>query len=134
MLLTVLLNSCTKEVRDHCGLARELHISSIEIAAATTTDKDIKMQRRTLTSCNNCVLVNAFPKNNRLDQEKVHENSAISDVRKTSEYRFNLNNPRLIRLESLSSSSGSSPTQIDPVIDYVGDCEIPWEDLVIGEK
>nr|GEU64980.1 serine/threonine-protein kinase EDR1 [Tanacetum cinerariifolium] len=77
---------------------------------------------------------NAFPRNNRLDQEKVHENSAISDVRKTSEYRVNSNNPRLTRPESSTSSAGSSPAQIDPVIDDVGDCEIPWEDLVIGER
>lgn len=77
---------------------------------------------------------NAFPRNNRLDQEKVHENSAISDVRKTSEYRVNPNNPRLTRPESSTSSAGSSPAQIDPVIDDVGDCEIPWEDLVIGER
>ncbi|GJW41818.1 serine/threonine-protein kinase EDR1 [Tanacetum coccineum] len=77
---------------------------------------------------------NAFPRNNRLDQEKVHENSAISDIRKTSEYRVNSNNPRLTRPESSTSSAGSSPAQIDPVIDDVGDCEIPWEDLVIGER
>ncbi|MFS7969865.1 putative protein kinase TKL-CTR1-DRK-2 family [Helianthus anomalus] len=70
---------------------------------------------------------NAFPRNKRLDQEKVHVISG-QDVKKTSEY---LNNQTLAIPES---STSSVPPQIDPVIDDVGDCEIPWEDLVIGER
>ncbi|KAJ0888455.1 putative protein kinase TKL-CTR1-DRK-2 family [Helianthus annuus] len=70
---------------------------------------------------------NAFPRNKRLDQEKVHAISG-QNVKKTSEY---LNNQTLAIPES---STSSVPPQIDPVIDDVGDCEIPWEDLVIGER
>ncbi|KAI7736665.1 hypothetical protein M8C21_009130 [Ambrosia artemisiifolia] len=70
---------------------------------------------------------NAFPRNKRLDQEKVHAISG-QDVKKTSEYP---NNQKLALPES---STSSIPPQIDPVIDDVGDCEIPWEDLVIGER
>ncbi|KAJ9557593.1 hypothetical protein OSB04_012207 [Centaurea solstitialis] len=79
---------------------------------------------------------NAFPRNDRLDQGKIHENNAVSgqDVRRTSNDRVNLNNPKLMGPESSTSSVDSFPPQIDPVIDDVGDCEIPWEDLVIGER
>ncbi|XP_071731182.1 serine/threonine-protein kinase EDR1-like [Rutidosis leptorrhynchoides] len=79
---------------------------------------------------------NAVPRNNRLDHEKVYENNASSgqDVRKTSEDHVNSNNPKLTVPESSSSSAYAFPPQIDPVIDDVGDCEIPWEDLVIGER
>nr|XP_043614614.1 serine/threonine-protein kinase EDR1 [Erigeron canadensis] len=79
---------------------------------------------------------NAFPRNNRLDQEKVYENSAVSeqDVRKTSEYQVNSSNPKVTAPESSTSSVFSFAPQSDPVIDDVGDCEIPWEDLVIGER
>ncbi|KAD4586469.1 hypothetical protein E3N88_24070 [Mikania micrantha] len=69
---------------------------------------------------------NAFPKNKKLGQEKVHAISG-QDVIKTSEY----SNQKLTLPES---SSSSVPSQIDPVMDDVGDCEIPWEDLVIGER
>lgn len=71
--------------------------------------------------------INAFPRNKRLDQEKA---PAISgqDVKRTSEYS---NNQKLSLPES---STSSVPPQIDPVMDDVGDCEIPWEDLVIGER
>lgn len=79
---------------------------------------------------------NAFPRNNRLDQEKVHENNVISghDVKRTPEYRVNRNNTKLAGPEGSTSSVYSFPPLIDPVIDDVGDCEIPWEDLVIGER
>ncbi|KAK9067483.1 hypothetical protein SSX86_014813 [Deinandra increscens subsp. villosa] len=70
---------------------------------------------------------NAFPRNKKLDQEKVHAISG-QDVIKTSEY---LNNRKSTLPES---SSSSVQPQIDPVMDDVGDCEIPWEDLVIGER
>lgn len=79
---------------------------------------------------------NAFPRNNRLDLDKVHENNAIGgqDARKASDYRVKKNNPKLSGTESSTSSVYSIPPQVDPVIDDVGDCEIPWEDLVIGER
>ncbi|PWA34819.1 protein kinase superfamily protein [Artemisia annua] len=48
---------------------------------------------------------NAFAQNNRLDQEKVHENSAISDVRKTLEYRVNCNNPRSLILKFMTKNT-----------------------------
>ncbi|KAF7144268.1 hypothetical protein RHSIM_Rhsim05G0150000 [Rhododendron simsii] len=36
--------------------------------------------------------------------------------------------------ESPSSSVNSSAVQADPFMDDVGQCEIPWEDLVMGER
>lgn len=36
--------------------------------------------------------------------------------------------------ESPSSSVNSSAVQADPFMDDVGECEIPWEDLVMGER
>lgn len=36
--------------------------------------------------------------------------------------------------ENPTSSGDLGPSQVDPVFDDVGDCEIPWEDLVIGER
>ncbi|CAA2962981.1 serine threonine- kinase EDR1 [Olea europaea subsp. europaea] len=44
---------------------------------------------------------------------------------------FNL---KLKDTESASSSLDLAPSHVDPVIDDVGECEIPWEDLVIGER
>ncbi|CAL9759552.1 unnamed protein product [Musa acuminata subsp. burmannicoides] len=37
-------------------------------------------------------------------------------------------------IEQGSSSSQARPSQFDPMLDDVAECEIPWEDLVIGER
>ncbi|KAH0728398.1 hypothetical protein KY285_002438 [Solanum tuberosum] len=43
-------------------------------------------------------------------------------------------NIKLKEPENPTSSGNLGPSQVDPVFDDVGDCEIPWEDLVIGER
>ncbi|MCD7456362.1 Serine/threonine-protein kinase edr1 [Datura stramonium] len=43
-------------------------------------------------------------------------------------------NMKLKEPENPTSSGYVGPSQVDPVFDDVGDCEIPWEDLVIGER
>ncbi|XP_023734546.1 serine/threonine-protein kinase EDR1 [Lactuca sativa] len=72
---------------------------------------------------------NAFSRN----KEKLNVVRGEEDVRKGSEYRVNVENRKVVGPES-STSSSSSSSVVDPVIDDVGDCEIPWEDLVIGER
>ncbi|XP_076933584.1 serine/threonine-protein kinase EDR1-like [Bidens hawaiensis] len=96
--------------------------NAAESEAAWTEWKNYRLSLEVVSNNNN-----AFPRNKRLDHEKVHAISG-QDVKKTSEYS---NNQKLTLPES---SSLSVPPQIDPVIDDVGDCEIPWEDLVIGER
>ncbi|KAI3725767.1 hypothetical protein L1987_65559 [Smallanthus sonchifolius] len=96
--------------------------NAAESEAAWTEWKNYRLSLEVVGNNNN-----AFPRNKRLDQEKVHAISG-QDVKKTSEYS---NNQRLTLPES---STSSVPPQIDPVMDDVGDCEIPWEDLVIGER
>ncbi|KAI3515152.1 hypothetical protein L1887_13904 [Cichorium endivia] len=67
---------------------------------------------------------NAFSRN----KEKVNENNVVrgEDVRKV-----NVEN-RKMAVGPESSTSAVDP--FPPLIDDVGDCEIPWEDLVIGER
>ncbi|XP_076913591.1 serine/threonine-protein kinase EDR1-like [Bidens hawaiensis] len=96
--------------------------NAAESEAAWTEWKNYRLSLEVVSNNNN-----AFPRNKRLDHEKVHAISG-QDVKKTSEHS---NNQKLTLPES---SSSSVPPQIDPVIDDVGDCEIPWEDLVIGER
>ncbi|OIT39610.1 PREDICTED: serine/threonine-protein kinase EDR1 [Nicotiana attenuata] len=43
-------------------------------------------------------------------------------------------NIKLKEPEYPTSSGDVGRNQVDPVFDDVGDCEIPWEDLVIGER
>ncbi|XP_059312162.1 serine/threonine-protein kinase EDR1 isoform X1 [Lycium ferocissimum] len=43
-------------------------------------------------------------------------------------------NIKLKEPENPTSSGNLGPSRVDPVFDDVGDCEIPWEDLVIGER
>lgn len=43
-------------------------------------------------------------------------------------------NTKLKERENPTSSGDLGPSQVDPVFDDVGDCEIPWEDLVIGDR
>lgn len=43
-------------------------------------------------------------------------------------------NIKLKEPENPTSSGDLGPSQVNPVFDDVGDCEIPWEALVIGER
>ncbi|OAY44153.1 serine/threonine-protein kinase EDR1 [Manihot esculenta] len=69
---------------------------------------------------------------------KDDENSEICshDRRKSSHDRFLGTNLKLKEPESPSSSIDSSTNRVDQIFDDVdvGECEIPWEDLVIGER
>ncbi|KAI8022086.1 Serine/threonine-protein kinase EDR1 [Camellia lanceoleosa] len=67
---------------------------------------------------------------------KEHGRNAIGvhDHRKYTRDRFMGANLKLKGPESPSSSVDSSAVQADPVMDDVGECEIPWDDLVIGER
>ena len=71
---------------------------------------------------------------------KEHENSEIRDLdwRKYTHDRFMESNLKLKDAESPSSSIDSITNRVDPnpMLDDVdvGECEIPWEDLVIGER
>ncbi|XP_057502158.1 serine/threonine-protein kinase EDR1-like isoform X2 [Actinidia eriantha] len=85
--------------------------------------------------------------NGSIDHEEVRENDR-SDVanehgknviglhnhRKSTHDRIVGTQLKLKDPESPSSSVNSSAVQADPVMDDVGECEIPWEDLVIGER
>ncbi|KAG8648163.1 hypothetical protein MANES_09G157600v8 [Manihot esculenta] len=69
---------------------------------------------------------------------KDDENSEIGfhDQRKCTYDRFLGTNLKLKEPESPSSSIDSTTNRIDQIFDDVdvGECEIPWEDLVIGER
>ncbi|KAF5946040.1 hypothetical protein HYC85_016268 [Camellia sinensis] len=71
-----------------------------------------------------------------LDMAKEHGRNAIGvhDHRKYTRDRFMGANLKLKGPESPSSSVDSSAVQADLVMDDVGECEIPWDDLVIGER
>ncbi|XAR54550.1 Non-specific serine/threonine protein kinase [Bertholletia excelsa] len=58
----------------------------------------------------------------------------IDDCLKSTPDRLMGSNLILKVPESPISSVRSSSVQVDPVMDDVGECEIPWEDLVIGER
>ncbi|KAA8536949.1 hypothetical protein F0562_029427 [Nyssa sinensis] len=74
--------------------------------------------------------------NDELDMAKEHGKKFIGvhDRRKCTQDRFTRANLKLKDPEGPSSSVESRATRVDPVIDDVGDTEIPWEHLVIGER
>ncbi|XP_044499201.1 serine/threonine-protein kinase EDR1-like [Mangifera indica] len=67
-----------------------------------------------------------------------HENNEIGfhNRRKCTHDRFMGNNLKLKDFESPSSSREASSNKVDQILDDVdvGECEIPWEDLVLGER
>ncbi|KAK7277864.1 hypothetical protein RJT34_22883 [Clitoria ternatea] len=69
---------------------------------------------------------------------KEPENIEIGhpDLRKCTYDRFMGSNLKLKDAESPSSSIDSITNRVDQILDDVdvGECEIPWEDLVIGER
>ncbi|KAL5770736.1 hypothetical protein ACOSP7_014890 [Xanthoceras sorbifolium] len=73
-----------------------------------------------------------------LDMDKEHENNEIGfhDRRKCTHDRFMGSNLKLKDPESRSSSVDSSTNRADQIFDDVdvSECEIPWEDLVLGER
>ncbi|KAL6954491.1 Serine/threonine-protein kinase edr1 [Sarracenia purpurea var. burkii] len=77
-----------------------------------------------------------FRENERSDMVNQHgkNSTGVHDRRKLTHDRFMGTNLKLKDPESPSSSVNSSAVQVDPVMDDVGECEIQWEDLVIGER
>lgn len=77
-----------------------------------------------------------FVHNEELDNENRHKKSSISlnDHRKSTQDRFMGTSLKFKDPESPSSSFDSSASHIHSVVDDVSECEIPWEDLVIGER
>jgi hypothetical protein len=82
-----------------------------------------------------------FMQNDELDMEKklrMNNSISLSDRKKSAEDRFLGINLKLKDPESPSSSFDSSASHVhsvvDEVVDDVSECEIPWEDLVIGER
>ncbi|KAL8136326.1 hypothetical protein V2J09_002327 [Rumex salicifolius] len=67
--------------------------------------------------------------------EKGQKNSAIDvqDYHKCTDDRF-VDNRIPDDMRSPNYPIDSSSSSVDPVLDDVGECEIPWEDLVIGER
>ncbi|XP_059649381.1 serine/threonine-protein kinase EDR1 [Cornus florida] len=74
--------------------------------------------------------------NDELDMAKEHGKNVVivNDHRKRAQDRFMGTNSKSNGQENPSSIAASGATQVDPVIDDVGECEIPWEDLVLGER
>lgn len=79
---------------------------------------------------------NKVGKNDALEMEKDQCKNTLGmhDLGKQTHDRLVRTNMKFKDHESLNSSFGSSANVIDPVMDDVGDCEIPWEHLVIGER
>ena len=75
---------------------------------------------------------------NMVDVVKEHEDNEIGflDRRKCTHDRFMGTNLKLKDPESPSSSVDSSTSRVDQIFDDVdvGECEIPWEHLVLGER
>lgn len=72
----------------------------------------------------------------RVGKEGENSDIGLNDRRKGTHDRFVENNRKLKNRESSSLSVDSSVNRIDQVLDDVdvGECEISWEDLVIGER
>lgn len=72
----------------------------------------------------------------RVGKEGENSDIGLNDRRKGTHDRFVENNRKLKNRESSSLSVDSSIKRIDQVFDDVdvGECEISWEDLVIGER
>jgi hypothetical protein len=69
------------------------------------------------------------------DMVKEHEEHGIGfhDRRKSTHDRYMRTNLKLKNPENPSPSVDSSTNRVDQMLD-VGECEIPWEELVIGER
>ncbi|KAF8388076.1 hypothetical protein HHK36_026742 [Tetracentron sinense] len=76
-----------------------------------------------------------------LQNDMVHETNECGknaigkhDRRKCTHNIFMGTNMKLKDLQSSSSHVDISPSRLDPMLDDVAEWEIPWEDLVIGER
>ncbi|GAB4855422.1 Serine/threonine-protein kinase edr1 [Ancistrocladus abbreviatus] len=82
-----------------------------------------------------CQKNEAISSNHLPDREKVGENAiGLQDHRKCTHDRFVGTSLLLNDSGNPNSSIDSGACTTDPVLDDVGECEIPWEDLVIGER
>ncbi|KAL2491818.1 Serine/threonine-protein kinase EDR1 [Abeliophyllum distichum] len=75
--------------------------------------------------------------NNVQSDELDIKKDQIKNITKLHDHKQNMQGSFSLKLkdpESASSSLDLGPSKVDPVIDDVGECEILWEDLVIGER
>lgn len=73
---------------------------------------------------------------NDTDRPRAHVKDVTmqNDGKKITQYKLTGTNLKLKEPEHSNTSMGLSFSQIDPVFDDVNECEIPWEDLVLGER
>ncbi|VFQ94402.1 unnamed protein product [Cuscuta campestris] len=64
----------------------------------------------------------------------VNEVTMQNDGKKITQHKLTGKNLRLKEPQYSNTSTWLSPSQINQVLDDVNECEIPWEDLVIGER
>ncbi|XP_043690935.1 serine/threonine-protein kinase EDR1 [Telopea speciosissima] len=78
----------------------------------------------------------AVLQNSMVDQTNVHGKNIVGklDRRKCTHDRFMNTSSKSKDQESSSSAVDTSPSRLDTMLDDVAECEIPWEDLVIGER
>ncbi|XP_027114430.1 serine/threonine-protein kinase EDR1 isoform X1 [Coffea eugenioides] len=69
-----------------------------------------------------------------ITKEYGKDASGMHDQRNNQQDGFTLTDLRFKDQAYPSSSVNPAVPQLDPVIDDVSECEIPWEDLVIGER
>lgn len=74
--------------------------------------------------------------NNIIDERNERGKNVIgkNDRRKQTHDRFMSTNLKMKVPENSSSSVDVSPSKLDSMPDDVAECEIPWEDLIIGER
>ncbi|XP_019197598.1 PREDICTED: serine/threonine-protein kinase EDR1 [Ipomoea nil] len=73
---------------------------------------------------------------NDTDRPRAHVKDVTmqNDGKKITQYKLTGTNLKLKEPEHSNTKRGLSPSWIDPVLDDVNECEIPWEDLVLGER
>lgn len=73
---------------------------------------------------------------NDTDRPRAHVKDVTmqNDGKKITQYKLTGTNLKLKEPEHSNTKIGLSSSRIDPVLDDVNECEIPWEDLVLGER
>ncbi|TKY52160.1 Serine/threonine-protein kinase EDR1 [Spatholobus suberectus] len=143
-------------VSNGSSTSENIDLSSSKSSYNSNINNDVNAQ--TLAQVTGSVLPHDVPKLNRIEDlnadfnqgdleisqnimvESLKEPENIEiryhDRRKCTNDRFMGNNLKLKDPESPSSSIASTTNRVDQILDDVdvGECEIPWEDLVIGER
>ncbi|KAI4301881.1 hypothetical protein L6164_035118 [Bauhinia variegata] len=102
----------------------------------SASGKDVNRVEDLNADCKNGNMVSLH--NDMVDVAREQENNEIGflERRKCTHDRFMGSNLKLKDPESPSSSIDSIANRVDQIFDDVdvGECEIPWEDLVLGER